>query len=134
MKRETAIENFGKRLAALRKQRGLTQKELANRIGVSRRVIVYYEVESDYPATHLVVPLAKALNVSVDELLGVKDIAETRNPQLAALWRKLKVLETFSEKDRKAVLHYINMIAEKNKAERKAKTAKTKSSSTSSHP
>jgi hypothetical protein len=36
------------------------------------------------------------------------------------MWRRLKVLEGFSEKDRKAVIHYVEVIAQKNKAEQKA--------------
>ena len=120
MKKETTVSNFGKRLAQLRKERGLTQKELADKVDVSRRIIVYYEVESNYPPTHLIVPLAKALNVTTEELLGIKESKETVDVRFSTLWRKLKVLETFSEKDRKAVLQYVKIISKKNKAEQKA--------------
>ena len=68
MKRKTSIKNFGKRLSDLRKQRGFTQQKLADLVKVSRRVIAYYEGETNYPPTHLLVPLAKALNVTTDEL------------------------------------------------------------------
>ena len=70
MKKETTTFDFGKRLASLRKAGGLTQQELGDKVGVSRRVIAYYEGETNYPPAHLIVPLAKALNVSTDELLG----------------------------------------------------------------
>ena len=124
MKKETTVSGFGKRLAQLRKERGLTQKELADKVDVSRRIIVYYEVESNYPPTHLIVPLAKALNVTTEKLLGIKESKETVDVRFSTLWRKLKVLETFSEKDRKAVLHYIDIISKKNKAEQKATVTK----------
>lgn len=116
MKNKPIISDFGKRLAKLRKANGLTQQQLGDQVGVSRRVIAYYEAETDYPA-HIIVPLAQALNVSTDELLGVKDNKASLDPKLAALWRRLKVLETFSDKDRKAVLQYVDVIAEKNKAQ-----------------
>jgi len=119
MKKETTVIGFGKKLAMLRKARGLTQKELADKVGVSRRIIVYYEVESNYPPTHLIAPLSKALNVTTEELLGIKKSKEV-DVRFFALWRKLKVLETFSEKDRKAVLQYVNVIAERNKAQHKS--------------
>jgi transcriptional regulator with XRE-family HTH domain len=124
MKKESTVSGFGKRLAQLRKERGLTQKELADKVNVSRRIIVYYEVESNYPPNHLIVPLAKALNVTTEELLGIKESKETVDVRFSTLWRKLKVLETFSEKDRKAVLHYIDIISKKNKAEQKATVTK----------
>ena len=39
---------------------------------------------------HLIEPLAKALKISTDELLGVKILQQQRDPQQAALWRRLK--------------------------------------------
>jgi transcriptional regulator with XRE-family HTH domain len=117
MKNKPIISDFGKRLAKLRKANGLTQQQLGDQVGVSRRVIAYYEAETDYPPAHIIVPLAQALNVSTDELLGAKGNTAPLDPKLAALWRRLKVLETFSDKDRKAVLQYVDVIAEKNKAQ-----------------
>lgn len=121
MKNKPAINDFGKRMARFRKASGLTQQQLGDQLGVSRRVIAYYEAETDYPPAHIIVPLAQALNVSTDELLGAKDNKAPLDPKLAALWRRLKVLETFSDKDRKAVLQYVDVIAEKNKAKQDAR-------------
>jgi transcriptional regulator with XRE-family HTH domain len=121
MKNKPTVNDFGKRMARFRKASGLTQQQLGDQLGVSRRVIAYYEAETDYPPAHIIVPLAQALNVSTDELLGAKDNKAPLDPKLAALWRRLKVLETFSDKDRKAVLQYVDVIAEKNKAKRDAR-------------
>jgi len=60
------------------------------------------------------------LSLSADELLGTAKIKDSLDEQLSALWRRLKVLEGFSEKDRKAVVQYVEIIAQKNKAEQKA--------------
>jgi len=120
-KSETTIFGFGKRLARIRKASGLTQQELGEKVGVSKRVIAYYEGETNYPPTHLIVPMAKALNVSTDELLGLKEEKETLSPNLASLWRRLKVIESFSDKERKALLQYVEIISEKkHKTQRKA--------------
>jgi len=116
MKNTKTTAEFGQRLAKHRRAKGLTQQQLADILGVSRRVIAYYETETENPLTNLIVPLTKALNITTDELLGIKQPKETLNPQLSSLWRRLKVLETFPEKDRKAVLHYVNALAEKNNA------------------
>ena len=108
MKRPTATNNFGRQLAQLRRARGLTQQELGDKIEVSKRVIAYYEGESQYPPTHLLVPLAKALNVSADELLGIKSIKQELDPEHASLWRRLKKAELLSKQEQKALLHYLN--------------------------
>jgi transcriptional regulator with XRE-family HTH domain len=114
MKQTSTIEGFGKRLADLRKAMGLTQKELGERVGVSNRVIAYYEGETDYPPAHLVEPLAKALKVSSDELLGLKRIKQQLNPEHASLWRRLKKIETLPKRDQKALLHYLDALVSKN--------------------
>jgi transcriptional regulator with XRE-family HTH domain len=105
---------FGKRLAALRKERGLTQTQLGEKVGVSCRVIAYYEGETEYPPAHLIEPLAKALIISSDELLGIKPIKQQRDPQHAALWRRLKKIESLPKKDQKALLHYLDALTKKN--------------------
>ena len=63
---------FGKRLVALRQARGLTQIELAKAADTTQRAISYYETEAEFPIASALVPLARALQVTTDELLGVK--------------------------------------------------------------
>jgi transcriptional regulator with XRE-family HTH domain len=116
MKKETTVIDFGKRLAGFRKTSGLTQQQLGDKVGVSKRVIAYYEGETSYPPAHLVGPMAKALNVSTDELLGIKQAKGTLSPDFASLWRRLKVVESFSDKEKKALLQYVDIIADKHKA------------------
>lgn len=63
------MENtFSQRLKALRQRRGLTQQELADRLGVSNKSVSRWE-SGGYPDVPLLVPLARALGVTVDELL-----------------------------------------------------------------
>lgn len=68
--------DFGNRLRQLRKERKLTQKELAGRIGVKNSVISFYEVGDRTPSLEVLVKLSKALHVSTDVLLGL-DKGET---------------------------------------------------------
>lgn len=113
MKRPSITTDFGKRLSSLRKARGLTQEALGQKISVSKRVIAYYEGETKFPPAHLLMPIANALRVSTDELLGVKQIKELHNPEHAALWRKLKKIELLPKKDQKALLHYLDALLQK---------------------
>lgn len=63
---------FGKRMVALRQARGLTQIELAKAAETTQRAISYYETEAEFPIASALIPLARALRVTTDELLGVK--------------------------------------------------------------
>lgn len=109
MKRPSTITDFGERLAKLRKLKGITQQELGDKIGVSKRVIAYYEGETEYPPTHLLIPIAKTLRISVDELLGLKK-HEISDSNHASLWRRLKKAELLSKKDRKTLLDFIDAL------------------------
>lgn len=120
MKKKTERSEFGKRLAGLRKAKGLTQARLGDLVGVSYRVIAYYEKETPYPPSRLIVPLAKALKVSADELLGMKETKADFDPANTALWRRLKVVEALPQIDQKAILHYIKTIAKNREADQKA--------------
>ena len=64
---------FGQRLSALRKARGLTQRELAEALGTTREMVDYYERRAINPALEVVRGCAKGLNVPVIELLGSED-------------------------------------------------------------
>jgi len=81
---------FGARLAKLRKHVGFTQLELANEIGVSRRMIAYYENETRHPPSTLLTSLAEALGVSTDELLGVESMREQQKEPSSRLMRRLQ--------------------------------------------
>lgn len=67
--------HFGARLAELRKAAGYTQVELADEIGISQRMISYYEKTDDHPIAKVLRHLAQALEVTTDELLGVAPMA-----------------------------------------------------------
>lgn len=54
----------------LRKQAGWNQETLADRVGVSRQAVSKWEVGDAIPDTDKLIPLARALGITVDELLG----------------------------------------------------------------
>ena len=61
---------FGKRLSEARQRAGLTQMQLADRLGVSQKVVTYWERESVGLKADQLIALSDALAISVDELLG----------------------------------------------------------------
>lgn len=67
---------IAKRIATLRKQRDLSQEELAELIGTSQRQISYYETAKNEPTAGVIMSLAIALNTTTDYLLGLTDDPE----------------------------------------------------------
>lgn len=62
-------EKFGAFVAQLRKEKGYTQKELAERLYISNKAVSKWETGTSIPDTALLVPLAELLGVTVTELL-----------------------------------------------------------------
>lgn len=67
-------ETLGKRIAQLRKEKGLTQEQLAEKVGVSAQAVSKWENDLSCPDITILPLLADILGVTVDELLGVKPI------------------------------------------------------------
>ena len=63
--------DFGTRLKELRKSAGLTQKQLADRLGITASVVSYYELSERTPSPEVLVKLAGIFHVSVDDMLGI---------------------------------------------------------------
>ena len=64
---------IGKRIALLRKEKGLTQEELAQHMGISPQAVSKWENDQTCPDISALPKLARLLGVSVDELLEGKE-------------------------------------------------------------
>lgn len=102
---------FGKRLYELRTRLGLTQIDLAEKIGSSQRAISRYETVADYPPVSVLVEISKALKVSMDELVGLRKPKQKKeNPETRRLWKKFRQVLLLPEKDRRAIMRMINSL------------------------
>lgn len=63
--------NMGKRLKQLRAQKNLTQKQVADRVGLAVSAISSYESGIRYPSYQTLVKLASMYHVSCDYLIGI---------------------------------------------------------------
>lgn len=63
---------FGNKLRQLRKEKNLSQKQLAALIGVQNSIISFYELGDRIPSPDVIKKLAIALHVSSDYLLGIE--------------------------------------------------------------
>jgi transcriptional regulator with XRE-family HTH domain len=113
----SSAESFGQRLARLRKERGFTQVELAEKSAMIQAVISDYERDKLRPYADVVVRLAVALAVSTDELLGLQppkkaDGADTNR----RFRRRLQLVDTLPKRDQEALLRTIDAFLGKGKA------------------
>lgn len=70
MRRMKNMDDIGASIRSFRKAAGLTQPELAKKIGVSHAAISYWENGVNIPNVKDCWKLADALSVSIDELVG----------------------------------------------------------------
>ncbi len=61
---------FGRRMAMLRRQKGLAQRELADRLGTTQKTVDYYERRTLNPTLDVIQKVAEALEVSAAQLIG----------------------------------------------------------------
>lgn len=63
---------LGKKIAQYRKEKGMTQEEMAEKLGVSSQAVSKWENDISCPDILLLTPLAEMLDLTVDELLSDK--------------------------------------------------------------
>ena len=115
--------SFGERLASLRKAAGFTQVELAAELGVSQRMVAYYESPVATPPANLLPQIAAALGVTIDELFGVgakrrlvKQDGDSR------LRRRLLAIEKLDVAEKRQVLQVIDALIERGQLKRKVES------------
>lgn len=102
---------FGKRLAAARKRRGLTQQQLAEAIGVSQKMIDYFERRAVNVKSDIVAKLAQALCISVSDLLGTRD-PKPRRGRKSNLLAQFERVSRLPQRDQKLVGQLIRRFLE----------------------
>lgn len=68
--------DFYKRIRLLREEKGLTQKQAAEGLGIGYRAYQCYEYDQRYPDVPGLVAIADFFNVSLDYLVGRSDVKE----------------------------------------------------------
>lgn len=106
--------DFNNRLYQLRKQKGLSQEELANRLNVSRQTISKWEVGDSTPDMEKLVAISDLFEVSLDKLvMGKEDevqVPATTKSEFVTVINE-KVLTGENKKKAKSALKIIGIIA-----------------------
>lgn len=67
------MEIFAKRIAELRKDKGLSQSQLSKEIGISQAAIAFWEAGERIPGALALITISKYFKVSAGYLLGLED-------------------------------------------------------------
>lgn len=95
------IKDLPQKLKALRVQYGYSQKQVAEKIGVSPSIVSGYETGERTPSTEILLSLSYLYNVSTDYLLGKQaaapsamlDISKLTDKQKAALSNLIEAIK-----------------------------------------
>lgn len=100
-------ETFSQRLAHLRKAAGYSQYTLADAMGITQRMIAHYENSNGNPPLYLLPKFSRALGVSVDQLLGMKEVKEIKKKD-SRLWQRFAQAEKLPPKQRKKIVDLLD--------------------------
>lgn len=106
---EPEHRQIGSRIASVRKKRGLTQKQLADAIGISQYLVSDYETGRVHLSDEMLIRFVKALRSSADVILGLKDDKKTENEPSLRLQKRLAEIERLPAADQRALLRNIDM-------------------------
>ena len=108
-RRPFAAGGTGARIAQMRRDRGISQAELAEAIGLNQRTVSFYETGDLRIPAETLLRFADVLKVSIYELLG--RAASSRSVKNPKLWKALQKLEALPPRDQKVVLRYLDAVA-----------------------
>lgn len=105
---------FATNLVALRKKKGISQRDLANGSGLSQRMISYYESHDMIPPMDKLQRLAAALQVSIGELVDPALIPKSALELTTRTIKKIQIIEQLPPEDQRKVMSYAQDLLEKN--------------------
>ena len=91
--------NFGEKIKKLRKEKKLTQKQLADLAGVAVSAISAYESGNRYPSYEVLINLSHIFHVSTDYLLGIStiksiDVTELNDNEIEVIMQMIEILKS----------------------------------------
>lgn len=109
-----ASTDLGSRVAKLRRQRGMTQKELAKLLGVAQSVVSDYERGELRLHGELILQLSTLLDATPNEILGADTNGKKRAPlRNRRLYRKVEKIDGLPRRDQDALLRTIDAFLSK---------------------
>lgn len=101
-------ETIGERIARLRKERGYTQVELAEKVGIIQTIVSALETNALKLSAEMAIRFAMALGVSTDDLLMPAKAKPRRARPSRKVLRRLELIESLPSHQQQAVLKTID--------------------------
>ena len=121
-KRSTEVQtSFSERLASLRKAAAYTQVEFAAELGISQRMVAYYEAPNAQPPAHLLPQMAQVLGTSADVLLGLDVHPARKRPASNRLERRLLEIDKLDDKAKRQITQWLDSFIEGEKLKQRLK-------------
>ena len=103
------VMQIGERLAKIRKERGLTQKDLADKLSMSQQVISNIERNASMPDIVFLEGLADLYEISIDDLIGRKVIPKDGNNLEQQI---MSIIEQMDDTGKELSLGLVNQVAQ----------------------
>lgn len=104
------FQTLGERVAALRKEQGLTQIQLAELLGISQQMVASYEVGRRRIPVSMLQSLAETLTVTVDTLLGADQPKAAKRGPAPKLQRHFERVSQLSKPKQKFVMEMLETV------------------------
>lgn len=102
------MSQLGERISKKRKELGLSQTDLANKVGVSYAQIGRYETKGVQPPAEVLNKIADELNTSIDYLINGESSEKAINSlKTTEVLNHFKEVESLPEKDKNIILNVI---------------------------
>lgn len=95
---------IGKFIAEMRKEQNLTQKQLADKLGISDRTISKWECGKGMPDVGLMIPLCEEIKINVNELLSGERLSENHYSKRAEE-NMMRLIEENGNKKKREIMY-----------------------------
>jgi transcriptional regulator with XRE-family HTH domain len=102
--------NIGKRIVSIRASRGISQAELSRLVDTARRNMCAYEKGTRRIPAPLLANIADALNVTTDEILGIKNLSLDPRGWEFKLMKRFQKISQLPEDKRKTLVHIVDTL------------------------
>jgi transcriptional regulator with XRE-family HTH domain len=105
---ERGMKDLAQRLVRIRKEKGITQVEMARQLGVTQPMVSRIEKGELRLNGEVIIKLANLFHVSTDELLGV-EATKNGQPEISRRWlRRLAKIKQLSKRDQDGLIQTVD--------------------------
>jgi len=104
------FKQLGARIAALRKDQGMTQVQLAELLGLTQQMVASYEVGRRRVPVSLLAQIAETLTVSLEELIGKKDVQPAKRGPAPKLQQQIERIQRLPRSKQRFVIEMLDTV------------------------